>query len=264
MPIQNYPRFITKSSKTGQQLETGLPIVGSDGTTSDFNALKINADGSINVSGGGGGDATASNQITQINEANTTNIKIDILNNNVSLYSEQLNQTAELFNIVANTLQTQYNTADIKLNTDPSTNSNRKISDLLDSFAGNSTADILENIDFYQKKLVVNSKWHTWCTKIFNGSGGSPIIWNLVAFGGIYPTKIVFNENAIEINDLLDKTATSVLTQYFDSNGGTILVNNGTELLSVGKTADDHFTEITTTGNCHFTAYYLIDPYIAP
>jgi len=73
MPIQNYPRFLTKASKTAQQSQTGLPIVGTDGTSGDFNALKVNTDGSINVAGGGGGDATASNQVSQINLATTGN-----------------------------------------------------------------------------------------------------------------------------------------------------------------------------------------------
>jgi hypothetical protein len=85
MPIQNYPRFLTKASKTAQQIQSGLPIVGSDGVSGDFNALKVNSDGSINVSGGGGGNATASNQVTQITEAQTTNNHLTTIEDFVGL-----------------------------------------------------------------------------------------------------------------------------------------------------------------------------------
>ena len=84
MPIQNYPRFLTKASKTAQQSQTGLPIVGTDGTSGDFNALKVNTDGSINVAGGGG-DATAFNQTVQIGEAQTSNVHLTTISQNTSV-----------------------------------------------------------------------------------------------------------------------------------------------------------------------------------
>lgn len=212
MPIQNYPRFLTKASKTAQQLQTGLPIVGSDGSSGDFNTLKVNADGSINVAGGGGGDATASNQVTQISLATTGNGSLSTIATNTT-------------GIATATAQTTTNN---RLGT-----------------------------------LVTNSKFQTLCTKSFNVNTG-PQIWNLQAFGGKYPIKLVFRENSIEITDLKDKTGTSVLTSYLETGGATYLVNSGTEIVSELKTSDDHFSELTTNGNCHFTAYYLIDPYITP
>jgi hypothetical protein len=265
MPIQNYPRFLTKASKSAQQLQTGLPIVGTDGISGDFNALKVNTDGSINVAGGGGGggDATASNQVLQINQETLTNTKLDTLNANVSQYSEQLQQTTELYAVNANTLQTQYNTADIITNTAPSYLLGLPIADLLESNIGNSAGNLLQDLSTYLQIVTKNSKWHTWCTKSFNANSGLHI-WDLTAFGDIFPSKIVFTENGIEITQILDKTSTNVLSKYFQSSSPTIIANAGQELLIEGKSGDDFLISITTSGNCHFTAYYLITPYINP
>jgi len=263
MPIQNYPRFLTKASKSAQQLQTGLPIVGTDGVSGDFNALKVNTDGSINVAGGGGGTATSGNQVTQINLATATNTKLDTLNLNVSQYGEQQFQTTELYSINANTLQTQYNTADIITNTNPSTLSGLPIADLLESNIGNSAGNLLQDLSSYLQTVTRNSKWHTWCSKSFNANTGTHI-WDLTAFGDKFPSKIVFTENGIEITQILDKTSTNVLSKYFQSSTGTIIANAGQELLIEGKSADDYLISLTTTGNCHFTAYYLITPYINP
>jgi hypothetical protein len=240
MPIQNYPRFLTKASKTAQQIQSGLPIVGADGVSGDFNALKVNADGSINVNGGGGGGGTATdtNQITQINLATTGNT----ISNGIS----------------ANTLQTQYNTADIKTNTDPS-NGGITIANLLESYGGNSVADLIE---FSNNKLSVidNSlRWQTLCSKNFYAPSGVHI-FNLSAFGGIFPVKLVFRENNIEITDLTDRTNTSVKSEYLQSTGATSIVNTGSEIICNLKSSLDYFFEITTSGNCHFTAYYLSNP----
>jgi hypothetical protein len=210
MPIQNYPRFLTKASKTAQQLQSGLPIVGADGVSGDFNALKVNTDGSINVTGGGGGDATASNQTTQISLATTGNGSLSTIATNTTGIATASNQS---------TIITRLNT------------------------------------------LSINSKWQTLCSKSFNASSGTNT-WNLQAFGGLYAVKLIFREASIEITSLKDKTGTTVTTDYLETSGATIIVNAGTEVLSKGKTADDLFSEITTAGNCHFTAYYLTDPYI--
>jgi hypothetical protein len=259
MPIQNYPRFITKASKTAQQIQSGLPIVGSDGVSGDFNALKVNADGSINVAGGGGGGtATSTNQVTQINLATATNTKLDTLNSAVSQYSEQLNQTTELNSVNANTLQTQYNTADIKTNTDPS-NGGITIANLLESFGGNSVADLIE---FSNNKISIiekNSRWQTVCSKNFNTGSGAHNI-NLTAFGGLTPVKLIFHENNVEITDLTDRTGGSVKTQYLESTTATTIVNIGSEIICNLKSSTDYFLTISISGTCHFTAYYLLDP----
>jgi hypothetical protein len=210
MPIQNYPRFLTKASKTAQQLQSGLPIVGADGVSGDFNALKVNTDGSINVAGGGGGDATASNQVTQINLATTGN--------------------GSLGTIVTNT-------------------------------TGIATASNQSTIITRLGTLSINSKWQTLASKSFNASSGTHT-WNLQAFGGLYAVKLIFREAGIEITSLKDKTGTTVTSDYLETTGASIIVNAGTEVLSKGKSADDLFSELTTAGNCHFTAYYLTDPYI--
>jgi hypothetical protein len=239
MPIQNYPRFLTKASKTAQQIQSGLPIVGSDGISGDFNALKVNSDGSINVAGGGGGGtATSTNQVTQIDLATTGNTTAN--------------------SISANTLQTQYNTADIIINTNPS-NGGTTIANLLESYGGNSVADLIE---FSNNKISIierNSRWQTLCTKNFNAPSGVHT-FNLAAFGGIYPVKLVFRENNIEITDLSDRTNTSVKSQYLQSTSATTQVNIGSEIICNLKSSVDYFFEITTSGNCHFTAYYLLDP----
>jgi hypothetical protein len=210
MPIQNYPRFLTKASKTAQQLQTGLPIVGADGVSGDFNALKVNTDGSINVAGGGGGDATASNQTTQISLATTGNGSLSTIVTNTTGIATASNQS---------TIITRLNT------------------------------------------LTINSKWQTLCSKSFNAGSGTHT-WNLQAFGGLYAVKLIFREAGIEITSLKDKAGTTVTSDYLETTGASIIVNAGTEVLSKGKTGDDLFSEITTAGNCHFTAYYLTDPYI--
>jgi hypothetical protein len=247
MPIQNYPRFLTKASKSAQQTQTGLPIVGTDGVSGDFNALKVNIDGSINVAGGGGGGATASNQVLQINQETLTNTKLDTLNGNVSQYSEQLNQSSYLLDIITNTtgIATASNQATIISNT-----------------TGIATASNQSTIITRLNTLSINSQWHTLCTKSFNANTGTHV-WNLQAHGGLYPIKLMFTENGIEITSLLDKTGTNVLADYFQSTG-TIIANAGQELICNGKTSNDVFLEITTTGNVHITAYYPITPYLAP
>jgi hypothetical protein len=230
MPIQNYPSFLTKASKSAQQTQTGLPIVGTDGVSGDFNALKVNIDGSINVAGGGGG-ATASNQVLQINQETLTNTKLDTLNANVSQYTEQLTQSSYLLDIITNT-------------------------------TGIATASNQSTIITRLNTLSINSQWHTLCTKSFNANTGTHT-WNLQAHGGLYPIKLLFTENGIEITSLLDKTGTNVLADYFQSTG-TIIANAGQELICNGKSSNDVFFEITTTGNVHVTAYYPITPYLAP
>ena len=214
MPIQNYPRFLTKASKTAQQLQSGLPIVGSDGTTTDFNALKVNTNGSIdvNVGGLGSGLATETKQDSQITLATTGN--------------------GSLSTIVTNT-------------------------------TGLATASAQTTTNNRLGTLVSNSKYQTLCTKSFNVSTGTQT-WNLSAFGGKYPIKLLFTENGIEVTSLKDKIGTNVTTDYLETGGSTILLNAGQEIISQLRTADDHFSELTTNGNCHFTAYYLIDTYITP
>lgn len=214
MPIQNYPRFLTKASKTAQQTQSGLPIVGSDGTTTDFNALKVNTNGSIDVNVGGlvTGLATEIKQDSQITLATTGNGSLSTIVTNTTGIATSSNQS---------TIITRLNT------------------------------------------LSINSKWQTLCSKSFNASSGTHT-WNLQAFGGLYAVKLIFREAGIEITSLKDKVGTTITSDYLETTGASIIVNAGTEVLSKGKSADDLFSEITTAGNCHFTAYYLTEPYITP
>lgn len=210
MPIQNYPRFLTKSSKTAQQLESGLPIVGTDGTSGNFNALKVNTDGSINISGGGGGTATATNQVTQINLATTGNGTL----------------------------------TSIQTNTGPSTIGSYGISDLL-------------------QKVQKYSQWNTFASVNYNcGAGGN--IFNLIKFSGLHAVKIVFHSDNVTINALLNRLTTDVTNDYFDFTTPNPIANRNTEIISIGNNPDDLFSSIDINNACHFTAYYLINPYINP
>ena len=210
MPIQNYPRFLTKASKTAQQLQSGLPIVGSDGVTGDFNALKVNTDGSINVAGGGGGDATASNQVTQINLATTGNSRL----------------------------------TSIQTNTGASTTGGFILSNLL-------------------QKVQKYSQWNTFASVNFNcGAGGN--IFSLVKFSGQHAVRIVFHSDNVTINAINNRLSTDVTSDYFDYTTANAIANRNTEIISIGNTTDDLFSTIDINNACHFTAYYLINPYINP
>lgn len=210
MPIQNYPRFLTKASKTAQQLQSGLPIVGSDGVTGDFNALKVNTDGSINVAGGGGGDATASNQVSQISLATTGNSTL----------------------------------TSIQTNTGASTTGGFILSNLL-------------------QKVQKYSQWNTFASVNFNcGAGGN--IFSLVKFSGQYAVRIVFHSDNVTINAINNRLSTDVTSDYFDYTTANAIANRNTEIISIGNTTDDLFSTIDISNACHFTAYYLINPYINP
>lgn len=224
MPIQNYPRFLTKASKTAQQLQSGLPIVGSDGVTGDFNALKVNTDGSINVAGGGGGDATASNQVLQINEATDSNLFLAAINTNTST----------------------------------STGSGIKITDLLESSSGETTANLLEYIWTLTIKIQKYSQWNTYYSKVFYNSSGTN------SFTITNAVKIVFNSANIEISGFTDMNGLSILGDYFTTTGTSYLSNQGCEVISNGNSAGDLFQSIEIVGAGHFTVYFLNTPYITP
>lgn len=225
MPIQNYPRFLTKASKTAQQLQTGLPIVGSDGTTADFNALKVNTDGSINVNAGGGGGvlATSSNQTTQITEAQTSNTKLNL----------------------------------IVGNTDASSNLGLITSNLLESSDING---IYKSVAEYLIPVFKNNTLNSSFTKSYNASTGSRT-WNL-SIGGLYPWKIVFLETGVEITDLRDTAGNVVLGDYFTFFTTNPIANIQQELIARLQSSNDYFSQIITNGNCHFVAYYSYQPYV--
>lgn len=227
MPIQNYPRFLTKASKTAQQLQTGLPIVGSDGVSGDFNTLKINTDGSINVAGGGGGDATASNQLTQITEAQTTNGYL--VSPNLVPVGSLLESTSAV-----------------------------SVANLLETGGGTSIATVSEAIDTKTTKIQKYSQWNTYTSKVFYNASG------LNTFNIDDAVKIVFNSNNIEITAFTDQNGLSILGDYFVKTGTSYLANNGSEVISNGNSSGDLFKDITIQGSGHFTVYYLITPYVTP
>jgi hypothetical protein len=229
MPIQNYPRFLTKASKTAQQIQSGLPIVGSDGVSGDFNALKVNSDGSINVSGGGG-TATSTNQVTQINLATDTNTKIDLSNVRLDL---------------------------INSNTQPSANLGLIISNLLESADGNGVyRSIAEMLVPNYKNNTLDSSY----SKSFNATSGTHTF--SLSSNGYLPWKIVFNENGTEITDLQNSLGTTVISNYFTHITTNPIANAGQQLIAYLLSQDDFFKQITTVGNCHFTAFYSYSPYV--
>lgn len=130
------------------------------------------------------------------------------------------------------------------------------VANLLESAGGISAADTLDAIFNQNIPNFKWSKWNTYYTKNFNAASGTNT-WNLGA-----AVKIVFNNDNVEISDITDQTGTSVKSFYFDNATTNPIANRNTEIASLGSQSDDLFKDITTVGSVHFTAYYLMTPYI--
>ena len=220
MPIQNYPRFLTKASKTAQQSQTGLPIVGTDGTSGDFNALKVNTDGSINVAGGGG-DATAFNQTVQIGEAQTSNVHLTTISQNTSV----------------------------------STGSSSTIANLLEVTDGYKISQLLRKIQQY-------GQWNTFASVNYNCGGGGAT-FNLNKFS-TFASRIVIHSSTVNITGLFNRATVDVTPDYFEYTTANAIANAGQEIISIGSSDNDLFSQIVVTSACHLTAYFLITPYVNP
>lgn len=197
MSIQSYPRTIVQDTGNGQITQNGLCLMIYNSTTNKYEAATAATFG-----GGGGGDATAANQVTQINLATTS----DNYLNNIDV------------NITA--------------------------------------------IDLKTTKIQKYSQWNTFYAVSYN-CGALGNTFNLVK-NSLYPCRIVFREAGVIISSLFNRNAVDVTNDYFDNAGAAIIANNGTEIISIGNTTDDLFDNITLANAGHFTAYYMITPYVTP
>jgi hypothetical protein len=78
MAIGAYPRTTVQGTGNEQNTQSGYGLMIFNPAT-----LKYEAATASTFAGGGGGDATAANQTTQINEAQITNQQLDLLNGGV-------------------------------------------------------------------------------------------------------------------------------------------------------------------------------------
>lgn len=98
MAIGSYPRFAVQGTGNGQNTQNGLALMLYNSISQQYEAAT-----SATFSGGGGGDATAANQTTQINEAQTANSYLTSIESytlstaqNTSLSATSANQTTQI------------------------------------------------------------------------------------------------------------------------------------------------------------------------
>lgn len=78
MPVSSYPRVTVQGTGAAQNPQNGQALMILNPSTGKYEAATSST---FAGGGGGGGDATAANQTTQINEAQSTNTKLDTANN---------------------------------------------------------------------------------------------------------------------------------------------------------------------------------------
>lgn len=104
MPVSSYPRVTVQGTGTAQNTQNGSALMVVNPSTGKYEAATA-----ATFSGGGGGDATAANQTSQINLATT-------LNGSVATAANQTSQTTALNaqtngGVLADTFRTQVLTA---------------------------------------------------------------------------------------------------------------------------------------------------------
>lgn len=170
MAISAYPRTAVQGSTANGNPQNGLSLMLLNSTTGQYEA----ATSDTFAGGGGGGDATAANQVTQINEAQTTN---SLLLEATSGFS-----AAQLLGFISNLLNT--------LNTTVST-------------AANQTTSITELTNIIAVLKAING-----------GETGSKLYTSdLGTVSGLELRKIVMNEDTV-LTALRDANGNDLLTLY--------------------------------------------------
>jgi hypothetical protein len=231
MAITSYPRVTINGTSPSQNPPNGQGLMLLNPSTGLYEPATAST-----FSGGGGSDATASNQTIQIAEAQTTNQFL--FDGGAGLSVAQL---AELIRI--NTFEN---------------NANKSVAELLyDTSKAQSVSDVLQVILGVTESINKTTKWNTFSSKIYhNGSGTTTFALNSAV-------RIVFHDSVV-VNDLLDDNGNSVASTYFvaEPTGTDYTTAANGEIICIGNNASDLFADIEVVGKCTFTAYYLITPYV--
>lgn len=92
MPVSSYPRVTVQGTGTKQNTQNGSALMVVNPITGKYEAATAATFG-----GGGGGDATASNQTTQITEAQASNSILSTIQNDQTIIINQLTNLTNYF-----------------------------------------------------------------------------------------------------------------------------------------------------------------------
>lgn len=215
MAIGSYPRVTVEGTGPSQNPQNGQGLMLLNPSTGLYESATAST-----FSGGGGGDATAANQATQITEAQTTNLGLG----DISFFTQGTKDN------------------------------------LFDNDSGNSNAILTrqtrdEVVDVNTKLEVIRkySAFNTFYSKVFEDHEAG----NTISLNGA--VKIVFQSNT-DVQNIINMNGDDVTSNYVSSTRSKKSVNIGSEIICNYTDPNDLFDEIVLGAVGVFTAYYLLNP----